>query len=65
MTIRERAGTGVMGTTSIAYGTYAASDTIDIKITTGAVNCVVRVFAITADFGGYAGDDDGQVVTFA
>ena len=65
MTIRERAGTGVMGTTSIAYGIYKATDTIDIKVTTGAVNCVVRVFALTADFGGYAGDSDGQVVTFA
>jgi hypothetical protein len=65
MTIRERAGHSGMSTTSISYGIYAASDTIDIKITTGAVNCVVRVFALTADFGGYAGDDDGQVVTFA
>ena len=65
MTIRERAGTGVMGTTSIAYGIYKATDTIDIKVTTGAVNCVVRVFALTADFNGYVGDSDGQVVTFA
>ena len=65
MTIRERAGHSGMSTTSISYGIYAASDTIDIKITTGAVNCVVRVWAITADFGGYAGDSDGQVVTFA
>ena len=65
MTIRERAGTGVMSTTSISYGIYAATDTIDIKVTTGEVNCVVRVFALTADFGGYAGDSDGQVVTFA
>ena len=54
-----------MGTTSIGYGTYAATDTIDMVVSTGAVNCVVRVFALTADFGGYAGDDDGQVVTFA
>ena len=65
MTIREQAGHSGMSTTSISYGIYAASDTIDIKITTGAVNCVVRVWAITADFGGYAGDSDGQVVTFA
>ena len=65
MTIRERAGTGAMGTTSIAYGIYKATDTIDIKVTTGAVNCVVRVFALTADFNGYVGDSDGQVVTFA
>ena len=65
MTIRERAGVGSMGTVSIAYGIYKATDTIDIKVTTGAVNCVVRVFALTADFGGYAGDSDGQVVTFA
>lgn len=65
MTIRERAGTGAMSTTSISYGIYAATDTIDIKVTTGEVNCVVRVFALTADFGGYAGDSDGQVVTFA
>ena len=65
MTIREQAGHSGMSTTSISYGIYAASDTIDIKITTGAVNCVVRVWAITADFRGYAGDSDGQVVTFA
>ena len=65
MTIRERAGVGSMGTVSIAYGIYKATDTIDIKVTTGEVNCVVRVFALTADFGGYAGDSDGQVVTFA
>ncbi len=65
MTIREQAGAGSMSTTSIAYGIYAATDTIDIKVTTGEVNCVVRVFALTADFGGYAGDSDGQVVTFA
>jgi hypothetical protein len=54
-----------MSTTSIAYGIYATTDTIDIKVTTGEVNCVVRVFALTADFNGYAGDSDGQVVTFA
>ena len=65
MTIREQAGAGSMSTTSIGYGIYAATDTIDIKVTTGEVNCVVRVFALTADFGGYAGDSDGQVVTFA
>ena len=65
MTIREQAGAGSMSTTSIAYGIYAATDTIDIKVTTGEVNCVVRVWALTADFNGYAGDSDGQVVTFA
>ena len=65
MTIRAQAGAGSMGTTSIGYGTYAATDTIDMVVSTGAVNCVVRVFALTADFGGYAGDSDGQVVTFA
>lgn len=65
MTIRERAGVGSMGTVSIAYGIYKATDTIDIKVTTGAVNCVVRVFALTADFNGYVGDSDGQVITFA
>jgi hypothetical protein len=54
-----------MSTTSISYGIYAATDTIDIKVTTGEVNCVVRVWALTADFNGYAGDSDGQVVTFA
>ena len=65
MSIRAQAGAGSMGTTSIGYGTYAASDTIDIVVSTGAVNCVVRVWAITADFNGYVGDSDGQLVTFA
>ena len=46
-------------------GTINLSAPIDIKVTTGEVNCVVRVWALTADFNGYAGDSDGQVVTFA
>ena len=62
MTIREQAGAS---NAAVGFGIHAASDTIDIKITTGAVNCVVRVWAITADFNGYVGDSDGQLVTFA
>ena len=61
---RERAGTSAMGTTSIGYRIYAAADTIDLVIATGAVNCKVRVFCVLADFDG-EGDSEAQKVSFA
>jgi len=62
MAIRAQAGASGA---AVGYGIHAATDTIDMVISTGAVNCVVRVWAITADFNGYVGDSDGQLVTFA
>ena len=61
---RERAGTSAMGTTSIGYGVYAAADTIDLVIATGAIDAKVRVFCVLADFDG-EGDSETQKVTFA
>ncbi len=62
--IRAQAGAGSMGTISIGYGNYTAADTIDIVVGTGAINAVVRVFAIVADYDGL-GDNEAQKVTFA
>ena len=56
---RARAGDSSMGTTSIGYGVYAAADTIDLVVATGAVDCKVRVFCVLADFDG-EGDDGGD-----
>ena len=61
---RERAGTSAMGTTSIGYRIYAAADTIDLVIATGAIDAKVRVFCVLADFDG-EGDSEAQKVTFA
>ena len=62
MTIRVQAGAS---NEAVGYGIHAATDTIDMVLSTGAVNSIVRVWAITADFNGYVGDSDGQLVTFA
>ena len=64
MTIKAQAGTSAMGTTSVAYGIHAAADTLDLVVSTGAVNGKVRVWALTADIGG-GGDAESQIVTFA
>ena len=64
MTIRAQAGAGSMGTTSIGYGIYASSDTVDVVVATGAINAIVRVWAVVADCDGI-GDGQGQKVTFA
>ena len=61
---RERAGTSAMGTTSIGYRIYAAADTIDLVIGSGAIDAKVRVFCVLADFDG-EGDSEAQKVTFA
>ena len=61
---RERAGTSAMGTTSVGYGVYAAADTIDLVIATGAIDAKVRVFCVLADFDG-EGDSETQKVSFA
>ena len=61
---RARAGDSSMGTTSIGYGVYAAADTIDLVIATGAIDAKVRVFCVLADFDG-EGDSETQKVTFA
>ena len=62
--IRAQAGAGSQGTTSIGYGNYTAADTIDVVVATGAINAVVRVWAIVADYDGL-GDNESQKVTFA
>ena len=64
MTIKAQAGTSAMGTTSVAYGIHVAADTLDLVLSTGAVDGKVRVWALTADFGGQ-GDAEAQIVTFA
>ena len=61
---RERAGTSAMGTTSIGYRIYAAADTIDLVIGSGAIDAKVRVFCVLADFDG-EGDSETQKVSFA
>tara|TARA_R110002051_G_C8463173_1_gene458746 strand:+ start:54 stop:524 length:471 start_codon:yes stop_codon:yes gene_type:complete len=61
---RARAGDSSKGTTSIGYRYYAAADTIDLVNATGAINAVVRVFAVTADCDGH-GDSETQKVTYA
>ena len=48
-----------MGTTSIGYGVYAAADTIDLVVATGAIDAKVRVFCVLADFDG-EGDSEAQ-----
>ena len=62
--IRAQAGAGSQGTTSIGYGNYPSADTIDVVVATGAINAVVRVWAIVADYDGL-GDNESQKVTFA
>ena len=62
--IRAQAGAGSQGTTSIGYGNYTSADTIDVVVATGAINAVVRVWAIVADYDGL-GDNESQKVTFA
>jgi hypothetical protein len=62
--IRAQAGAGSQGTTSIGYGNYTAADTIDIVVATGAINAVIRVWAIVADYDGLGGNE-AQKVTFA
>ena len=63
-TTRARAGDSSMGTTSIGYRVYAAADTIDLVVATGAIDAKVRVFCVLADFDG-EGDSEAQKVTFA
>jgi hypothetical protein len=53
-----------MGTTSIGYGVYAAADTIDLVVATGAVNCKVRVFCVLADYDGQ-GDSEAMSITIS
>ena len=53
-----------MGTTSIGYGVYAAADTIDLVVGTGAIDAKVRDFCVLADFDG-EGDSEAQKVSFA
>ena len=62
MTIKAQAGTSAMGTTSVAYGIHVAADTLDLVLSTGDINSKVRVWALTADFGG-GGDAEAQIVT--
>ncbi len=62
--IRAQAGAGSQGTTSIGYGVYTAADTIDVVVATGAINAVVRVWAIVASYDGL-GSNESQKVTFA
>ena len=62
--IRAQAGAGSQGTTSVGYGNYTAADTIDVVIATGAINAIIRVFAIVADYDGLGGSEP-QKVTFA
>ena len=62
--IRAQAGAGSQGTTSIGYGNYTAADTVDIVVATGAINAVIRVWAIVADYDGVGGNE-AQKVTFA
>ena len=61
---RAQAGAGSQGTTSIGYGNYTAADTVDIVVATGAINAVIRVWAIVADYDGLGGNE-AQKVTFA
>ena len=61
--IRAQAGAGAQGTTSIGYGNYTSADTIDVVVATGAINAVIRVFAIVADYDGL-GSNEAQKVTF-
>ena len=63
-TTRARAGDSSKGTTSIGFRYCAAAETLDLVISTGAINAVVRVFAVTADCDGH-GDAETQKVTYA
>ena len=63
-TTRARAGDSSKGTTSIGFRYCAAAETLDLVIATGAINAVVRVFAVTADCDGH-GDAETQKVTYA
>ena len=62
--IRAQAGAGSQGTTSIGYGNYTAADSVDIVVATGAINAVIRVWAIVADYDGLGGNE-AQKGTFA
>ena len=62
--IRAQAGAGSQGTTSIGYGNYTAAESVDIVVATGAINAVIRVWAIVADYDGL-GANEAQKVTFA
>ena len=62
--VRAQAGAGSQGTTSIGYGVYTAADTVDVVVATGAINAVVRVWAIVANYDGL-GSNESQKVTFA
>ena len=61
---RAQAGDSSLGTTSIGYRYYAAADTIDLVIATGAVDARVRVFAILADCDG-EGDAEAMKVSIS
>tara|TARA_R100000963_G_C4643947_1_gene107727 strand:+ start:168 stop:638 length:471 start_codon:yes stop_codon:yes gene_type:complete len=63
MATRVQAGTSAAGA-SVGYALNNAADTVDITVATGAINAVVRVWAIVADVDGI-GDGQGQKVTFA
>ena len=63
MTIRAQAGSSASGA-SVAHGIFAAADTLDLVVGTGALNGKYRVWALTADFGGM-GDAESQVVGFS
>ena len=62
--IRAQAGAGSQGTTAIGYGNYTAAASVDILVATGAINAVIRVWAIVADYDGL-GANEAQKVTFA
>jgi len=62
-TTRARAGDSSKGTTSIGYRYCASAETIDLVVASGAINAVVRVFAVTADCDGH-GDSETQKVTY-
>ena len=63
-TTRAQAGDSSLGTTSIGYRYYAAADTIDLVIATGAIDARVRVFAILADCDG-EGDAEAMKVSIS
>ena len=62
--LRAFAGAASLGTTQVGTGNYIAADTIDITTVTGAINAVLRVWAIVAHYDGL-GDNESQKVTFA
>jgi hypothetical protein len=61
---RAFAGAASMGTTQIGTGNYIAADTIDVVVATGAINAVIRVWAIVAHYDDLGGSQ-AQKVTFA